>query len=74
MNKPYQHTRPRALPTFSTQQHNRRAKNPFDHNGIQLRCDICESIYHIVQNCPEKRDLFYTKEAILFQSDFDHRE
>ena len=36
MNKPYQHARPKTLPTFNRQQHNRRAKNPFDHNGIQL--------------------------------------
>ena len=36
--------------------------------------DIYESIYHMAQNCPEKRDLYYTQEAFLFQSDFDHCE
>ena len=28
----------------------------------------------MTQNCPEKCDLCYTQEVILFQSDFDHRE
>ena len=28
----------------------------------------------MAQNCPEKRDLYYTQEDILFQSDFDHPE
>ena len=75
MNRPDQHnTRPRTSSTFNRQQHNRRAKNPCDQNGIQLRCNICESIYHMAQNCPEKRDLYYRQEVILFQSDFEHPE
>ena len=36
--------------------------------------DIYESIYHMAQNCPEKRDLYYRQEVILFQSDFEHPE
>ena len=28
----------------------------------------------MTQNCPEKRDLYYTQEVILFQSDFNHPE
>ena len=75
INRPYQHNiRPRASPTFNRQQHNRNGKNPCDRNGIQLRCNICESIYHMAQNCPEKHDLYYTQEVILSQSDFDHLE
>ena len=38
----------------------------------QLRCYICQSIYHISQQCPEKRDTYYTLEVVLYQSDFDH--
>ena len=73
MNRPYQcNTCPRISPTFNRQQHNRRGKNPYDRNDIQLWCNICESIYHMAQNCPEKCDLYYTKEVILFQLDFNH--
>ena len=39
---------------------------------MQLKCHIC--IYHISQNCPEQRDTYYTKEIVLYQSDFDHPE
>ena len=75
MNRPYQHnTRPRTSPTFNRQQRNRRGKNPSDQNGILLGCNIYESIYHMAQNCPEKSDLYYTQEVILFQSYFDHPE
>ena len=75
MNRPYQHnTSPRTSPTFNRQQHNRREKNPCNQNGIQLRSNICESIYHMAQNCPQKRDLYYTKQVILFQSHFNHPE
>ena len=28
-------------------------KNPLDKNGEQLRCNICESIYHFVRDCPD---------------------
>ena len=73
MNRPYQqNTSPRTPPTFNRLQHNRRGKNPCDHTGILLQCNICESIYHMAQNCPEKIVFFYTQEVILFQSDFDH--
>ena len=73
MNRPYQHnTHPRTSPTFNRQQHKRRGKKPCNRNGIQLRCNLCESIYDMVQNCPEKCDLYYTQEFILFRSDFDH--
>ena len=75
MNRPYQHnTGPRTSPTFNRQQHDRRGKSPCNQNGIQLRCDICESMYHMTQNCPEKYDLYYTQQVILFQSDFNHPE
>ena len=33
----------------------KRKKNPCDHNGVQLRCLICESIYHFAQNCLETK-------------------
>ena len=49
-------------------------QSPCNQNGIQLRCDICESMYHMAQNCPEKYDLYYTQQVILFQSDFNHPE
>ena len=75
MNRPYQHnTCPKTSPTFNRQKLNRRRKNPCDLNAIQLQCNICKSIYHMAQNCPEKHDLQYTQEAILFQLDFDHPE
>ena len=49
-------------------------KNPCNRNDIQLRCHICESIYHMAQNCPKKYDTLYTLEVVLYQSDFDHPE
>ena len=48
-------------------------KNPCDRNGIQLRCHICKSIYHMAQNCPERYDTLYTQ-VVLYQSDLDHPE
>ena len=50
-----------------------RRNNPCDRNGIQLRCHICNSIYHMAQNCLEKCTL-YAQEVVLYQSDFDHPE
>ena len=71
-SRQYQLTnRSRQLPPFNKQQI-KRGKNPCDRNGIQLRCKVCESIYHMAQNCPEKRDIYHTQEIILFQSDYDH--
>ena len=71
-SRQYQLTnRSRQLPPFNKQQI-KRGKNPCDRNGIQLRCNVCESIYHMAQNCPEKRDIYHTQEIILFQSDYDH--
>ena len=55
-------------------QQTHRRKNPCDRNSIQLRCHICESIYHMAQNCPEKYDTLYTQEVVLDQSDFNHPE
>ena len=52
----------------------KRNTNLCDRNGIQLRCHICESIYHMAQNCPEKYDTLYTQEVVFYQSDFDHPE
>ena len=49
-------------------------KKPSDWNGIQLWCNICESICHLAQIFPEKRDLYYTQKVILFQSAFGHPE
>ena len=39
-----------------------------------LRCLICESVYHFPQNCPEARnqDRFFSQENVLFQADYDH--
>ena len=48
--------------------------NPCDRNGIQLSCHICQNIYHMAQNCPEKYGTLYTQEVVLYQSDFDHPE
>ena len=41
-------------------------KNPCYRNGIQLRCHICESIYYMAQNCPEKYDTLYTQEVVFY--------
>ena len=49
-------------------------KKTIHRNGIQLQCNICESMYHMAQNCPERRDLCFTQDVILFQSDFNHPE
>ena len=54
----------------------KRGRNPFDRNGIQLRCSICESINHFAQNCPDRKphqsyDTYFTQEIVLFQSDYD---
>ena len=75
-NRQYQQqTRTRPSQNLQRQIHlpNRR-KNPCDRNGTQLKCHICESIYHMAQNCPGKFDTLYTQEVILYQSDFDHPE
>ena len=48
--------------------------NPCDRNGIQLSCHICQNIYHMAQNCPEKYGTLNTQEVVLYQSDFDHPE
>ena len=52
----------------------KRRRNPCTRNGVQLCCNICESIYHFKQECPEVRttDLYLTHEVILFESDYDH--
>ena len=52
----------------------KRRRNPCNRNGVQLRCNICESIYHFEQQCPEVKttDLYLTHEVILFESDYDH--
>ena len=38
----------------------RRGRNPYDKNGNPMRCSICESINHFVQNCPDRQgqDIF----------------
>ena len=41
---------------------------------IQQRKTPCDSCYHMAQNSPEKYDTLYTKEVVLYQSDFDHPE
>ena len=72
MNRPYEHTR---------QGHH---LTSIDNNIIEeekthviVMVSICDVIfvkvlYHMAQNCPEKHNLFYKQEVILFQSDFDH--
>ena len=50
-------------------QHN---KNLCNKNGTHLQCYICQSIYHMTQQCSEKRDTYYTQKVVLYQSDFDH--
>ena len=40
-----------------TNNKSKKEKNPYDRNGIQLSCDICESIYHMAQNC-SKSEIF----------------
>ena len=46
-------------------------KNSCDENGTQLQCYICQNIYHMAQQCSEKHDTYYTKEVVLYHSDFD---
>ena len=50
---------------------NRKRKNSCETNGRQLRCHICESVYHMAQNSPEKNDTYYTQ-AVLYLSHFHH--
>ena len=54
-------------------QQTQQRKNPCDRNGIHLRCHLCESIYFMAQNYPEKYTL-YMQEVVFYQSDFDHPE
>ena len=49
-------------------------KSPCEENGVQLKFYICDSVYHMVQNCPEKSGTYYTQEVLLYQSDFGHPE
>ena len=35
---------------------NRRGRNPYDKDGNHMRCSICESTNHFVQNCPDRQD------------------
>lgn len=70
-NRQYQrNTHPRPSTPFNNRQQIKKEKNPYDSNGIQLSCDICESIYHMAQSCSKKRGIYHTQETILFQSDF----
>lgn len=52
----------------------RRKKNPCDHNGVQLRCFVCESIYHFAKNCLETKsqDTFFTQNIVIFEADYDY--
>ena len=49
-------------------------KNPCEHNGVQLKCLVYENIYHLAQNCPEKKsqDSLFSQETVLFETDYDH--
>ena len=40
-------------PTQGHHLQKKQGKNPFGGNGIQLRCNVCDSIYHMAQNCPD---------------------
>ena len=40
-------------------------KNPRDRNDTQLRCHICESIYHMAQNCRGNM-ILYTHKKLFF--------
>ena len=72
MNRPYKHnSRPGHHLTS------------IDNNIIEeekthviVMVSICDVIFvkvlYMAQNCPEKHNLFYKQEVILFQSDFDH--
>ena len=59
----YQTFNPRTPVSYNRQQQTKTRcnKNLSDRNGAQLQYYICQSIYHIGQQCPE-----------LYQSDFDH--
>ena len=52
----------------------RRKKNPCDHNGVQLRWLVCESIYHFAQISPETKsqDTFFSQEIVPFETDYDY--
>ena len=54
--------------------HHHKRRNPGDKKSMQLRCDICDSVYHMVQSCPEKSRTCYKQEVVLYLSDFDHNE
>ena len=43
---------------------NRKRKNPCERNGVQLRCQICESLHNMPKNCPKKNDT-YTLDTLL---------
>ena len=55
-------------------QQTQKRKNPCNRKDIQLRYHICDSIYHMAQNCPGKYGTPYTQKVVLYQSDSDYPE
>ena len=52
----------------------KRKKIPCHCNVVQLRCLVCEIIYHFAQNCPQtnSQNTFFLQEIVLFETDYDH--
>ena len=47
-------------------------EKPCDCHSAQLRCLVCEIIYHFVQNYPEIKSQDTSQETVLFETDYDH--
>ena len=52
--------------------------NPFDKNGIQTRCTVCQSINHWSQDCPDnintEHSTYIVNEVVLHQTDYDSQQ
>ena len=63
--KKQRHSVPKQYPV-------KRKKKPCDCHSAQLRCLVCEIIYHFVQNYPETKSQDTSQETVLFETDHDH--
>ena len=50
-----------------------KGRNPYDKNGVQTRCSVCQSINHWATNCPDNNEhnTYVVNEVVLHQSDYD---
>ena len=49
-----------------------KGRNPYDKNGVQTRCSVCQSINHWATNCPgnNEHNTYVVNKVVLHQSDY----